>query len=195
MRQALDFVDRGRFYQAYRVLDNIRYLPDVPSDIFDMFTRNIDQRAALAPGAGTPLINMPEDYLRHPDLGLRAPFRRLHAGAKTPSPFPPSMVMPPLVGVQNDYSFLSDAAVILGPRLQDRLRRAHVVFSSSGAEDLESLLADLSVQTFSGPIHVTVFGAGSTAFASSAKSADRITIEGIDAPLLGSIADRGGIVR
>jgi glycosyltransferase involved in cell wall biosynthesis len=181
-RKALALADNARPYEAFRTLEHIRYHPDISGEIFDIFVRHIDQRAALGPASGVPLINTPEDYLRNTDLGLRAPFRQLRANAKAPSPFPPSMAMPPLVGVQNDYSFLSDAATVLGPSMQDRLQTTHVIFSSSGAEDLGLLLADISAQTYTGRIKVTVFGDVDAGFAP--RSDDRISVEVVVAPLL-----------
>ena len=181
--RALDLAGRGRFDAALRTLDQITYHPEVSAQVLDIYRRRLND---MANGAGAvPHIDTPADYLRHLDMGLRAPFRHVVAGASAPAPYPAGMAMPPLVGVHNDTTFLRDAATVLAPRVAGLLNCAHVIVDAAGIPDIGALMRDLAAQTHTGPIRVTVLGAVDATFAPPA----RLDVQVIDAPLLGIVAN------
>jgi glycosyltransferase involved in cell wall biosynthesis len=154
--RALDLARGGRLRDASHLLDQLTFHPALCSGKLDIFRRHIDRLAAKAGWCGS--VSTPQDYIANPALRAMAPFAHLNAHASVPSPFPPHMALPPLIGVANDCDFIKHAAPILAPHCDGRLTHVHVFLCAVSGDALAQLLVDIADQTYTGRVSVTVFG-------------------------------------
>ncbi|MDB2407834.1 glycosyltransferase [Jannaschia sp.] len=157
----LDRLARGDLLGAERMLDTVKYHPKVPPEAFAVYAAQIAQARAAA---GQPVgpFDTPADYMACRDPRLHHPFRRLHADASFPSPYPFGLALPKPVGMgPGTVAFLEDAAARLSGMMLPRLRRIHAVIAAEDGAGIALLLGMLARQDgIEAALHVTVFDAG-----------------------------------
>lgn len=154
-QRLLTLAANGWFKPARQMLENLRYNADISEAMFTILQKKLSDIETQ--GQASPRIDLPCDYLRHgAEYGFNIPFRRLRAGTKSPNPFPPSLAMPRHVGVRNDSSFILDAATVLAPQINHRMRRIEVFWAHLSGCDSDAMIDGLMSQTFTGLIRLTV---------------------------------------
>ncbi|MBM1222450.1 glycosyltransferase [Ponticoccus sp. SC2-23] len=198
LRQALEIAQSPglpeRWHLAQRILESVRYAADLSDAVFDVYARQLE---ALRPAGLPPApVNSPADYLGHAAPIHHRAFRRLDSKVDHPSPFPYGLVLPMIVGGQNDITFLYDAATALGAAGPVRTPVIHILLDANrlrGPRELALLLQDLAAQTHDGPVRLTLFGgAGDLPLAapSGAPVPDRVEADLLSEEAQGHIAAR-----
>lgn len=154
-QRLLTLAENGWFNQARQMLETLRYHADVSDAIFIILQKKLADIETQ--GRAAPRIDLPCDYLRHgAEYGFNLPFRRLRARTKSPGRFPPTLAIPRHVGLQNDSSFILDAATVLAPKINHRMRRVEVFWAHLPGCDSDAIIDGLMSQTFTGVIRLTV---------------------------------------
>lgn len=174
--EALALGEAGDAYSAERVLDTIKYNPDLSEEAFDVYKRVLESTKQTIDDA--PLFNLPVDYLSHQDSRLRKPFRRIRPTSKFPNPYPFGLAMPGLIGSRNDFGYLRDAATVLAEDIKHRVKHVHVVLTPTKQTNIAEILQSLSDQSFEGTVTVDIFATGTEAPADLPKN---VTVQMIDA--------------
>lgn len=198
LRQALEIAETPglpeRWHLAQRILESVRYSPDLTESVFDVYARQIE---ALRPAGLPPApVNSPADYLGHAAPIHHRAFRRLDASSDHPKPFPYGLALPLIVGGQSDPTFLYDAATALGAMGTVRTPVIHIFLDASrlrGPRELALFLQDLAGQTHDGPVRLTLFGgAGDLPLAAppGAPVPDRVDADLLSEEAQGHIAAR-----
>lgn len=156
----------GNAYDARRLVDAVRYAPEMTASLRDVYLE----------AAGTSFrTEIPEDFTRNRSSVLHPPIRRLFSSASHPKPYPFGLALPDFAGPKNDTRFLFEAALD-APALPQRV---HVV-TAAGSHDhnrVEQLCAGLSLQHERVPLTVFAPSAGGAPLQGSGYDSS-------DAPLL-----------
>lgn len=161
---ALDIADDTRrdpkkWHLARKIVESVRYAPDLSSEAFNTYLNHLQkiQPRNLPPAQ----VNNAADFLSHASPIQHRFFRRLNAANEPPKPYPYGMALPFIVGNQNDYSFLFQAAAALNKQDNSPLPRFHIFYDASKTREsriLARLLIQLAGQSYQGSVKLTVFG-------------------------------------
>lgn len=146
----------GRVEEAWRRFEALTQSGQLGPDVLGPVRGMIAQALAGAP----PLrLDLPADYHRLlPGKPFQTRLAALAGPGGRPAAFPPDMVLPPLTGDGNDFTFIADAARswAFTPARPDL--RLHLVLQVAEAADLQALAAGLAVQTWPADrCRITVF--------------------------------------
>lgn len=139
---ALEALGQGHPDIAWRLLEAVRYSPLLPPTLIT----DVYKLVANETGFRTPLA-LPSDYLRHPPQGRTGlpVLRSLNDTRDLPESYPFEMVLPPITGNANDFSFMTDTfgrSEFTGSAPHLRLRAIVTIHDESELEELAHVLAD-----------------------------------------------------
>lgn len=159
LRLALHLIENRDFRQAHRVIEGVRYHPDMTHDLFAVFEHRL--ATAQSEAGAVQRINIPSDYLGSSDPRLLKPFRRLNPYASFPGPCNWAMPLPDLIGTGNDARFILEAAASLAGTFVPARRRIRVCYSPVGTSrrEIEETLGTLARITHDGRLDISLFGA------------------------------------
>ena len=186
LNHALALGSAGDLSTALEVVAGLTYHPDLAPDDAARVSSHLRRKKSLQ--SGISKIHQPMELIANRDGRWLPPFRVMDTGQEAPKPYPPTMALPGLTALNNDYWPYHQAAAGLAAEAGTRLLLAYAVDDLQSCGDfLESVACQQSGVSF----HLQLFAPGQAGQVEAALAHWELKGEICDQPLLSAEAQSG----
>lgn len=155
LQYALRLARVGQIDEAIRLLESVKYHPSVDKSDLSRVACQISRMKNIC--ENTLKINGPADFWENREAQWLLPFRVMKTEQEAPMPYPVDLALPDLIGVENDFWYLHQAAASVKAEPHSRLLISYV---SEDVEAFSRFLDSLNAQQKGVSVRLLVFFEG-----------------------------------
>jgi len=148
LNSVMAMIKSRNFGEAFRLLDNFKYSQNIPSKIIITY-QNFLRKTIYKHPYHIWQVNSPYQYHQSvPKKKIIPPLRKINDKEKFPAGFPFEMVLPPLLGNNNDFDFILDAAQQTAFNCQRPSLKIRVIAWIENYDEENLLIKNMKKQTY-----------------------------------------------